>query len=294
MGTERVDIVTGCNCNNNCVFCVLSDSLKKSGTKTKEEIISDMKKHSSSCKFLTLTGGEVTMRPDIFELIEEARKLGFNQIHIQTNGRLLSYPKFCKKLIQGGVTSFTISFHAHNEDLGDSLSKTKNSFKQTIEGMKNIKKYGAKLITNTVISKKNYPHLLDITKKAIELGSDQVQMVFVRPQGQALKNFDDLIPRMTEVIPQVTQSIEYCKNKNKIILIEGIPPCLMKGYEEYVAEKHMPVIEVTAAKEFYMKKEKSKIKDNIKCSNCKLNNECTGIWTNYAKKFGFEELCPPN
>ena len=290
MAIERLDIVTGCKCNNNCTFCVLSDYLKKSNTRTKEDIVSDIEKHGADCNILTLTGGEPTMREDIFELIKKAKKLGFGQIHLQTNGRLLSYPKFCRKLIQEGVTSFTISFHAHNATLGDSLSQTKDSFNQTIEGIKNLKKYGARLITNTVISKKNYQHLPDITKKAIELGSDQIQMVFIRPQGQVLKNFDGLVPKMKEVIPQVIKSIEYCKSKNKIIFIEGIPPCLMEGYEDHVAEKYMPVIEVTATKEFYTNKEKSKIKDKLKCSSCKLNPECTGIWTNYAKEYGFDEL----
>ena len=182
MPIERIDIVLGSNCNNNCSFCVLDDKSKKFKSKSKEEIIRDLKESSKECDFLTLTGGEPTIRKDILDIVETAKKLGFNEIHLQTNGRMLSYNLFCKKLIEKGVTSFTISFHADCEELGDKFSKTKGSFQQTLKGMENIKKYGAKLITNTVIFKQNYKNLLKITKKAIEMNADQIQMVFIRPQ----------------------------------------------------------------------------------------------------------------
>lgn len=290
MGIERLDLVTGGNCNNNCIFCVLGDEQKRIRQKTKQEIIKDMKKHAKYCKFLTLTGGEPTIRKDVFELIRTAKKLGYTDIHLQTNGRMLSYDNFCKKIIKAGVTSFTVSFQAHNSELGDMVSKTKNSFSQTVKGIKNVKKYGAKVITNTVLSKLNYMYLAEIVKKAIELGSDQVQMVFVRPQGQVLKRFENLVPKMSEVILHIYRAIDFCKSQKKIVLVEGIPLCLMQGYEECIAEEHMPITKIIAMEDFYMRK-KTKIKDK-KCSACKLNNRCTGVWTNYAKRYGFGEFKP--
>ena len=295
MTIERLDIVTGCKCNNNCIFCVRSDEQKQLKNRAMQEMAEDMKRYARYCKNLTLTGGETTTRKDIFELIKIAKKLGFKEIHLQTNARMLYYEEFCKRLVKEGVTSFTVSFHSQDNRLGDFLSRTNGSYSQTIKGMQNIKKYGARLITNTVICKQNYKSLFEITKKAIALGSDQVQMVFIRPQGQVLKDFSGMVPKMKDTIPYVRESIDYCRAKNKTALIEGIPFCLMRSYEKNIAEKYMPVTKIMVDKRFYSitKKGKTKIKHK-KCKTCKLYKECTGVWTEYARKIGFGEFTPIN
>jgi cyclic pyranopterin phosphate synthase len=290
MKIERIDLFTGAKCNNNCIFCVLNDRFKDSPGKNTEKVIEDMKKNIINCNFLTLTGGEPTIRKDIFELIRKAKEIGYKTIHLQTNARMLSYDLICRKLIKLGVNSFTVSLHAHNEELGDLLSRTKGSFRQTINGIKNIKKFGGNLITNTIIIKENYKNLLDIIKLAVDLGADQIQMVFVRPKGQAFKNFKTTIPKLKDVIPYVNASIDYCKKLDKIVLVEGIPVCLMEDYKENVAEKKMPKAKIIF-EDAVNNRNTSKLKFK-KCAGCKLNKECTGLWTNYAKIYGFGELNP--
>ena len=42
--TERVDIKTGWNCNNRCLFCVQGDKRSLYGNKTTEEVKSSLKR----------------------------------------------------------------------------------------------------------------------------------------------------------------------------------------------------------------------------------------------------------
>ena len=70
---KRVDIKTGFHCNNNCLFCVQAHK-KKFGNRTTEEIKKDLTAaKESGCEEVVFTGGEVTIRDDLLELISFAK-----------------------------------------------------------------------------------------------------------------------------------------------------------------------------------------------------------------------------
>jgi len=288
---KRTDIITGFSCNNNCLFCMLGDDYKKLGQRKKQELLKDIKKATGNC--ITFCGGEPTIHKDILELVKAAKRAGFKEIHAQTNARMLSYPDFCQNLINAGVNSFTVSLHAHNEKLGNQLSQTKNSFQQTVDGIKNLKKYNARLITNTVINKKNYKYLPAIISLAISLKADQIQLVFIRPRGRAYKNFNQLIPLLKNILPYLKKSIQLCNSSYKTILVEGIPLCIIPQYEKHIAEKYMPSTQLKAGNHPPSKKIKRKVKFQ-KCKSCFYDNKCEGIWTEYTDKFGNKEFKPLN
>ena len=293
MKTGRVDIITGFSCNNNCLFCMLADDYKRLGQRKKKEIIDDLKKTKKYCNSLTFCGGEPTIHKDLPYLVKFSKSIGFLDIHIQTNARMLRYPSFCSNLIKSGINSFTVSLHASDERLADLLSKTEGSFTQTIEGIKNIKKFGAKLITNTLICKENYKYLYEIVSLALSLGADQIQIVFVRPKGKAYENFDLLVPRMYKVVPFILKCVNLCNSKKIPILVEAIPLCLIPNCEDYLAEKYMPNVELKSGKVSLSNKSIKKIKFE-KCKKCTYNPHCDGVWKEYADVFGDKEFKPLN
>jgi MoaA/NifB/PqqE/SkfB family radical SAM enzyme len=93
---KRLDIKTGFVCNNNCLFCVQADN-KCSGNRTFEEIKKDLIDSKKRCDGVVLTGGEVTIRKDFFEIVALAKELGYKTIQVQSNGRILSSMEFCKR-----------------------------------------------------------------------------------------------------------------------------------------------------------------------------------------------------
>ena len=61
---------------------------------------------------IVFTGGEPTIRKDILNLVAYAKKIGFSDILIITNGRMCSYPEFMDKLVANGLTSLCFSLQA--------------------------------------------------------------------------------------------------------------------------------------------------------------------------------------
>lgn len=295
MAIERIDVITNYNCNNNCLFCVMDMPIKRWGKRPnktiKKEILEGRKKYR--CDSLVLTGGESTMRQDILEIVKYAKSVGFKTIQLQTNGRMLRYKKLCCGLINAGINSFTVSFHAHNSKLGDSLSQTEGSFNQTLEGMRNIKHFGARLITNTVVCSRNYMYIPEIIKLAVSMKADQIQLVFVRPVGMAFSNYNNTVPKMSKTIPFIEKGIELCKSNSIFCVVEGIPYCLLQGYKEHIAERYMPNVFIKADEKYL--KRRRKVKRKLKCRECRIckkNEECTGVWKEYLNKEGCGEFKP--
>jgi len=292
---KKADIKTGFLCNNNCKFCVQGDK-KHLGNKSTEEIKKILREAAKDCQIVVFTGGEPTIRADIIELVEYAKKLKFKVIQIQSNGRMFVYKDFCKKIIKAGANEFALALHGHIPQLHDYLTSVKGSFEQTVQGIKNLKSLGQRVIMNTVITKSNYRHLPEIAKLLINLRVDQYQLAFVHPLGNAKKNFDSIVPLMSLVQPYVKLALELGIKAGIKVMTEAIPYCLMKGYEKYIAENIMPKMKIFEKNLIIEDFEKSRRKEGKakgpQCKKCRYFFQCEGPWKEYPERFGFSEFKP--
>ncbi|MCD6371799.1 MAG: radical SAM protein, partial [Candidatus Aenigmarchaeota archaeon] len=146
---RRLDVKVGWRCNNNCIFCAQAHKRHLGDLSTEEVKKRILEGWEDGCDELVLTGGEPTIRKDIFELVRYAHELGFKIIQIQSNGRMFYYKDFVKKIIEAGANEFSPAIHGHNPLIHESQTRAKGSFKQTYEGIKNLKEFGQYVITNT-------------------------------------------------------------------------------------------------------------------------------------------------
>lgn len=291
---KKADIKTGFLCNNNCLFCVQGHKKGFGNKKTSElkEIIKDAKK---DCEIIVFTGGEPTIRKDIIELIKYAKKSGFKTIQIQSNGRMFAYKDFCQEMIKAGANEFALALHGHTPELHNYLTGS-NAFLQLIRGIKNLKKLGQIVITNTVINKSNYRHLPEIAKLLISLDVDQVQFAFVHAIGEAETNFASVVPRISLVMPYVKKALEVGKYFKKTIMTEAITLCFLPGYEDHISEKIMPQMKIFDLDQVVSDFEKVRIVEGKakgpKCKKCKYFDSCEGSWKEYPERYGWEEFIP--
>lgn len=291
---KRVDIKTGFICNNNCRFCVQADN-KCKGNRSFEEIKKDLIDSRKRCTGVVLTGGEVTIREDFFEIVQLAKELDYKIIQIQTNGRMFASLDFCKKTVKAGATEFSPALHGYCKEQHDFLTRAKGSFKQTIKGIMNLKKLGQKIITNTVVVKPNYRNCEQVAKLLVKLGVNQYQFAFVHPMGNAWKNFDNIVPCISLVAPCIHKGLKIGINAGKRVMAEAMPYCLMQGYEDYVAEKIIPETEVRGKKfqntDNFTKQRQQYGKSKFKqCKECKYDLVCEGPWKEYPEKKGHREF----
>jgi molybdenum cofactor biosynthesis enzyme MoaA len=120
-------------CNNRCVICSLCGGDKKEETVLFEDILKQLdegrKVHHENVEF---TGGEPTMRPRLDEAIAYAKKIGYRQIGLSTNGRLLADQVFSQNLVDNGLTEATIALHGPDAATHDRVTNSPGSFDEII------------------------------------------------------------------------------------------------------------------------------------------------------------------
>lgn len=299
MTFKRATINVGFTCTNNCLFCVAADK-RAAPDKTTAEIQWELEQaYAGGALDVVFSGGECTARKDIFDLVACAKKIGFIVVNIQTNGRSFASEDFCKKMLLAGMTALNPALHGHTAELHDSLTRRKGSFRQTVLGMHNIRKMTrgrVQVLANTVVVKKNYRHLPDIARLLIGLRVHQYQFAFVHAMGNALRFFQKIVPRKTDVIPYVKKAIDIGVNAELPVYVEAIPLCLMKGYERYVSEFYIPSTELWDRGRRIPKFEDIRINDGkikfSQCQRCCREDCCEGPWKEYPEYYGDEEFQP--
>ncbi|MCD6230252.1 MAG: radical SAM protein [Candidatus Diapherotrites archaeon] len=295
---KRIDVKTGYTCNNNCLFCAVAGHKHVedlSTLKIKEKIT-----HAKNSKadILLLTGGEPTIRHDIFELIEFASLAKFNDIAIESNGRMFSYDWFADKAMSCGAYTFLISFHAPNPLLGDYLANAKGSYNQTLNGLKNLTDLGVKICVNSVIVKPNYKLLEQTAEILINLNISKIHFPFVDPTGNAFKYREEIVPRLSEIAPYLHKAFDLCKERGVKATTEKIPFCYLAGYEESIGEQNMPETEIWApdytTPDFNRSRTTEGKSKGPQCTSCAFFHKCEGVMNNYSNLVGYGELKPVN
>jgi molybdenum cofactor biosynthesis enzyme MoaA len=293
---KRLDVKTGAVCNNNCMFCAQAH-MKKFGNRNSADIRKDLvDARKTGCDGVVFTGGEPTIRDDIAELVAFARSKGYKTIQIQTNGRALSYLPLCKKLIDAGANEFCLALHGDTAKLHDSLTESLGSFAQTTNAIRNLVSLGARVMTNTVVVKRNHMRLPQIARALVKLRVMQFQFAFVHAVGAAKENREKIMPRMSDASPYVKKGLQTGIDAKVNAMVEAMPPCVLAGYEKYCSELHIPDTEIRGINQFdkdytATRKEFGKVKFR-QCRKCRYYRTCEGPWKEYPEIYGDKEFIP--
>jgi molybdenum cofactor biosynthesis enzyme MoaA len=306
MNTKRLDIMLGYECNNNCIFCVNNNERLLKLNKDTQQIKKELKEKSQEgYDTVCFSGGEVTIRKDIVELVAYSKLCGYGEIQIITNGRMLMYYRFAEKIIKAGLNTILFSVHGPDSKTHDEITCTLNSFNQTLKGIDNVIKLKLRLNSelrvwsNTTISKKNFRLLPEIVNVLSDRGIEACYFTFVNPYGSASTNFDVVVPRISETVCYIYDAIKVGRKKRINIKTEGVPFCFMVEHIDCVGETFYPkqwtIDRINNLhNDFNLNRiSQGKIKCE-KCEKCVFDLKCEGIWVGYANRYGFDELTPVN
>jgi MoaA/NifB/PqqE/SkfB family radical SAM enzyme len=298
----KTSIIMGYECNNNCRFCYdggYKRTLPPMTTKQVKRELMQARRRGST--FVDLLGGEPTIRRDILELVRYARGLGFRTISLTTNGKLFYYRDFAERMLAAGLNSAVFSIHGHTPELHDYLTRS-NSFRYAAQGLKNLKGLSRDfyICTNTVIVRDNYRFLPQIAENNARLGADGMEFMFIHPRGNALMDFERIVPTLTEIVDYLQPTIQAgLRHGIRHTVIRYVPMCYMlfdlKHLSEFEARSRLREHHVGPEfRDLDVEKNRA-LHGRVKgpqCRACKYFNICEGIFKEYAERRGFEELVP--
>ena len=180
---------SGYGCNNACRFCDQGDwretRVEPSDDEVRALISQATEQASEGSGVVVFAGGEVTLRSELTDWVELAREQGARRVLIQTNGRMLAYPRTAKRLVAAGADVFAVALHGHIAPLHDWLTQVPGSFDQALKGIENVRRAGANVLVNTVITRSNFRHLPEIVALLPRINASGIRFIWLRPEGHA-------------------------------------------------------------------------------------------------------------
>jgi len=139
-------------CNQKCIFCYAAG--QEMG-KTKELTTQQWKQaidrlDAARVPMVTFTGGELTQRADIAELVGYAKRM---VTRLNTNGVNLT-PELVWQLKAAGLDSVQVTLYSHDEAVHNALVGS-NHHTETVQGIRNAVAAGLDISINTPLCKKN-------------------------------------------------------------------------------------------------------------------------------------------
>jgi len=263
-------------CNNHCIFCSIADRPILHGD-FDAQIRHIDKAYDDGVRLLDIDGGEPTLYPRLFDLLDYAIEKGMERVTITTNGRYLSDPKMVKRLASYPI-ALLVSLHAGDAEVHERLTTQKGSFKQTVRGIMQALKYFPDLGVNTTIISENMYALEKCGRLIAKLGVKMWNIQHYTPFGEV---DPQLAPDPYATGKELGKVISIFKDAMKINVI-NLPFCFVEGYEDYAlkdinkAVRNMLFVsgELVNLSDFLAEKRFK----NGKCEHCKYSEVCKGFW----------------
>jgi MoaA/NifB/PqqE/SkfB family radical SAM enzyme len=142
-------------CNNDCVFC----GLKEYGIDyvvPPQEIQEQLAVfYENGMRRIVFTGGEPTIHPQILDIVNAARSMGFTSVSLFTNARRFKSPGLAQAFKDAGLDSVMASLHGRTAETHDAGVRSKGAFEQTVQGLHALANSGIRLVVNTPVTEIN-------------------------------------------------------------------------------------------------------------------------------------------
>lgn len=234
-------------------------------------------------KNLILSGAEITTFEELEKYLQFAVSFGwFEKIQIQTNGRKLSDNDYLKRLIESGANEFFISIHGL-ESVHDMVTRTLGAFKETVQGIRNLKKFDVNVITNTVLTNINYHDLKAVVAFLCNESVSEVHLWNFCPMERT--DSRELLVSMNDFAAVLPEILSVIKSSGKALVLKHFPQCLPIRRPGFI-DSQVPMLLIHEI--FWRKFGQNEFGTCIHRDVCKAEG-CAGLSSAYIEKYGDEK-----
>ncbi len=222
-------------CQARCLFCYASSPQRGDSrpamTTDQVKLVMDRIFHEAHVPSLSFTGGEATLRKDLPELIRYGRETGF-RVNLITNGIRSGDPRYAGSLVDAGLASAQVSLEAATAELHDRVVGKPGAFERTVAGIRNFKRMGIHVHTNTTLCEANLDHAEELVRfLSRDLGNKTFSMNMVIRTGEALAPSDgpsaSIGVTYSQVAARLPAIIETAKQEDiRFVWYSPIPYCI--------------------------------------------------------------------
>jgi radical SAM protein with 4Fe4S-binding SPASM domain len=156
-------------CNERCVHCYLDHH--DHGEMTTAEILRLIDEMADAGVLtLTLSGGEIFLRKDFFEIVEHARRLSFC-VKLKTNALLIG-EREAARLRDLAVQEIQVSIYSHRPEVHDAITLVPGSLNRSLSAIRFLKAQKLKVVMANVLMRQNKDDYVAVQDLSDEIGVD--------------------------------------------------------------------------------------------------------------------------
>ncbi|HAZ07017.1 MAG TPA: hypothetical protein DCZ01_00525 [Elusimicrobia bacterium] len=218
-----------------------------------------------------LSGPEPLASPVFFKVLAAARRLGYANIRLNTNGIRLADRALTQQLARCGIRGVDIPVYGSNAKLHDRMTGMAGSFILLMKAIDNLRNCpGIRIeVVHTVILKQNLRDLSKLCARTKDLGLPKLEiwMPFARPSANELSRLRDICPSLTDVGKALRRI------PSEFYRFLGMPLCLCP-----------PQVPLGVSLRGFQYARK--------CQGCTMRAACVGVRESYLLLYGDKELRP--
>jgi MoaA/NifB/PqqE/SkfB family radical SAM enzyme len=282
---DYVEVTVHFKCNLKCVHCMIEGTMDWLRPESDDQFARILTRNARErrWKALTLTGSEVTLRPDLPDLARSARDHGFEHVRIQTHGARLADEHYCSELVGAGVDEYFISVTAADADTHDAITGVSGSFEKTVRGLENLDAFDhVRTLTNTVITERSYRQLPLVVERLRHL-LRLTQMEFWTYWPMRETDEKDLIPSHIDVLPYLRNAIAAARGYGRSVEVKNFPECLL-GDDNAALDNDQPQLIIDP--EFWPEFMRNGFHQCVYRDHC-ASQTCLGLNSAYINKYGW-------
>lgn len=155
-------------CNVRCVHCYLAGQEREMTLDELLPVLDDLA--AAGCLILTLSGGEVLLRTDFFDVAEAARARGF-ALRIFTNCTIVT-PRIADRIAALDPVVVETSLLGGDAHTHDEITLTGGSFQKTVRGVRLLRERGVRVKLKTTLMNANIGQVVEMERLAADLGAE--------------------------------------------------------------------------------------------------------------------------
>jgi PqqA peptide cyclase len=183
----KLDLNITNRCNYRCGHCAFASG-EAAGYELSSDRWRDILEQTRSLggKRIDITGGEPTIRPDLEDILQAAKHLGF-KVELVTNGSCLTKERL-GRLIGLGLDSLAVSIDGATYEAYALLRPVRREeYERVIGTIETAVASGLPFKINTVVHSQNLGEIAQITEQAVRWGAQEHGIYYFTPVGRGAR-----------------------------------------------------------------------------------------------------------
>jgi MoaA/NifB/PqqE/SkfB family radical SAM enzyme len=286
-----LDLVLDYDCNLACDYCTITPEMRRRSLPTGAIVRQMRAARDEGFDRVSFTGGEPTIRRDLLPLVREARRLGYDDIKVQSNGLLYAEEGNVDRLVEAGVTRWHVSIHTHRAEAYERMVRRAGTHPLMERGLSNLVARGLDPIADQIVMRDTHTHLQGALDWLADRGVRRSQLWLVSLTDGNAENVASL-PPLGELMPSVFAAFDRADARGLELRSLHLPHCLLGERKDRALDPAAGGVRVVTP-DAVLDLRDAKLTPRryvAACEGCPEKGTCPGVRPDYLERYGDAEI----